>query len=224
MFTYISSSVNFCETDYKHSSFIAEYYNTLSSIPMIILGFYGYYYYKKLHNNQINWRFVVLICIGFGSTLFHATMVRFSQLLDEIPMIWLNSFLIYEMVPSYIWFVSAGTITYYYTLYNSYEIFLLYFIASGLFVFFIPIFYLRKNIFAKKLLYLSLGLFIIGFTKWVIDNSLCHHVSDYYLHAWWHIWSGFSVYFYIQFQMAMKPHNVYKYIPLLVIQIITPYP
>lgn len=216
-----SSSVNFCEADYNHSSFIVEYYNTISSIPMIILGYYGFYYYKKLHNNQINWRFVVLMCIGVGSTLFHATMIRFSQLLDEIPMIWLNSFLINEMVPSYFWFFSAYMITHYYILYHSYEIFLLYFASTGIFVFFIPICYLqRKNIFAKRLLYLSLGLFIIGFTKWIIDNTLCHHVQDYYLHAWWHIWSGFSVYFYIQFQLALKPHNVYQYIPLLVIQII----
>lgn len=214
------SSMNFCEVDYVVSPYIAEYYNTLSSIPMILLGYYGFYYYKKLHNNQNNYRFIILMAIGYGSTVFHATMTRFSQLLDEIPMIWLNSVLLYEMVPSYLWFVASLFITYYYILYHSYEIFILYFAATGMFVFFIPIFNMRKNPFATKLLYLSLGLFIFGFTKWLVDNIFCQHIQDYYLHAWWHIWSGFSVYFYIQFQLSMKPHNVYQYFPLIVIKVI----
>lgn len=213
-----SSSVNFCEQDHLHSSYIVEYYNTVSSIPIIFLGFYGFYFYKKLHHH-INYRFVILILIGFGSTLFHATMHRFTQLLDEIPMIWLNSILLYEMIPSFSWFISAFFISIIYSLYHTYKIFLFYFIFSGLFVFFVPI-QLKKNHFAKKLLTISLTLFAIGFIKWIIDNTFCFYVHDYYLHAWWHIWSGLSVYYYVQFQLAMKPHNIYSYFPLVVINVI----
>lgn len=213
-----STSVNFCEQDHLHSPYIVEYYNTLSSIPMIFLGYYGFYYYKKLHNKH-NYRFIILLLIGIGSTLFHATMHRLTQLLDEIPMIWLNSFLIYEMFPSYFFFILSFLITIIYSIYHSYSIFLIYFGLTGLLVFLIPL-QLKKNFLAKRLLTISLSLFIIGFIKWIIDNTMCSYVHDYYLHAWWHIWSGFSVYFYVQFQLAMKPHNVYHYLPLIVIKVI----
>lgn len=212
------SSVNFCEQDHLHSSYIVEYYNTISSIPMIFLGYYGFYYYRKLHNN-INYRFVILMLIGIGSTLFHATMHRFTQLLDEIPMIWLNSVLLYEMIPSYSWFAVSFIVSIIYILYHTYSIFLIYFALSGLFVFLIPI-QMRKNPLAKTLLRFSLTLFTIGLIKWIIDNTLCYYVHDYYLHAWWHLWSGLSVYYYVQFQLAMKPHNVYSYFPLIVIKVI----
>ncbi len=213
-----TASVNFCEQDHLHSPYIVEYYNTLSSIPMIFLGIYGLYYHNKLHHH-INYRFIILMLIGFGSTLFHATMHRFTQLLDEIPMIWLNSVLVYELIPSSYWFISAFFISIIYNLYHIYSIFIVYFTVSGLFVFFIPI-QMRKNAFAKKLLTIALTLFTIGFIKWIIDNIFCSYVHDYYLHAWWHIWSGLSLYYYIQFQLAMKPHNIYSFFPLVVVKVI----
>lgn len=214
----IRASMNFCEQDNLHSSFIVEYYNTISSLPYIFLGYYGFYYYKQLHYKN-NYSFILLILIGFGSCLFHATMNRFTQLLDEIPMIWLNTFLIYQICDSYLFFILSFMITIIYSIYHSYTIFLIYFGYTGLLIFLIPIF-LNKNLLAKRLLILSLTLFIFGFIQWIIDNTFCSYVHNYYLHAWWHILSGFSVYFYIQHQLAMKPHNIYKYFPLIVIKVI----
>lgn len=214
----MSSSFNFCEIDYLHHSYIVEYYNTISSLPIVLLGVYGLFFNKKL-SNKYDVRYVLLILIGLGSIFFHTTMTRVGQLFDEIPMIWLNSFLLYDMIPSFFWFISAFSITYYYIIFQSYEIFLIYFIFTGIFVYFTPI-YMNKNIIASRLLKLSLSLFTIGFIKWILDNLCCNYLHDYYLHAWWHIWSGFSVYFYIQFQMALKPHYIYKYFPLLVVKVI----
>ena len=212
------TSVNFCEMDYVYSNMIAEYYNTLSNIPMILLGYYGYYYHYKLHR-QVNYRFIVLMIIGVGSFVFHTTMSRFGQLLDEIPMIWLNSFLLFDMFPSILLFIPPIIISILYGIFNYYSIFLIYIALTGSIVFLAPIVILKSPL-SKKLITISLSLFTLGFIKWLLDFAFCPQLHDYYLHAWWHIWSGLSVYYYIQFQLSLRRSFVYPYSLLTVIKII----
>jgi len=208
------ASFNFCEKDHLHHEFIVEYYNTISNIPIILLGAYGSYYHYKLHK-KYNINFLILICIGFGSMFFHATMSRIGQLFDEIPMIWLNSFLLNEMFPFFIWFIMAFGISIFYSIFYQYKIFLIYFSLTGLFVFFTPMI-LRKSDLAKKILRISMFLFIAGFCCWILDNTMCTMFHDYYLHAWWHILAGISIYYYIQFQLALKPCKIYKNFPIVI--------
>ncbi len=212
------SSINFCELDYQYSNLIAEYYNTLSNIIIIIIGYYGYYYHYKLHK-IVNYRFIVLMIIGFGSFLFHATLSRFGQLLDEIPMLWLNAILLYEMNPSFLWLLWAFCISIAYSIFYRYELFLLSFTISTILIFYLPFRYVTKEL-STKLLNKSLFLFILGFIKWIIDFSFCNYVHDYYLHAWWHLWSGLSVFYYIQFQLSLKQNsNIYPHSLLTIIKI-----
>ena len=214
------SSINFCEKDYLISAYIAEYYNTISNIPMILLGYYGLYVYYKIHN-KYDIRFLLLICIGVGSFLFHATMSRFGQLLDEIPMIWMNSALMYEIIPHPYWFVSAFLITIFYGVFYHFMIFFIYFFITGAFVFISPFYTLQENNhLGKKMAMTALTLFSIGFIKWILDFAFCESLHDYYLHAWWHVWTGFSAYFYIQYQYTLKPHYIYSKFPLLVVTVI----
>ena len=90
-----SSNVNWCEEDYKYTSYIAEWWNSISSLLMIFSGCYGYVRHRSTAEEKYLWAFFFFGIVGFGSFLFHATLRRSTQLMDELPMLWVNSFFIY---------------------------------------------------------------------------------------------------------------------------------
>jgi hypothetical protein len=90
---------NLSVVDYEHTSYIAEFYNTISNIPMILLGLFGLYHaFKSRLDYRFNLSFFFLFFIGIGSSLFHATLLYHFQLLDELPMILGSLVFIYCMV------------------------------------------------------------------------------------------------------------------------------
>ena len=82
----MSQIPDWCEQNYIWSSYIAEMWNTISSLSYIFLGLYGLSKYNKLKwYNNIN--YISLIFVGIGSTIFHSTLSRFGQILDELSIV-----------------------------------------------------------------------------------------------------------------------------------------
>ena len=83
-----TGTIDWCETNYTHTPYIAEFVNTLTNIPVIILGLYGA---AVSFLNGVNRRYVLcylgLSLIGVGSTGFHASLRWEWQLMDELPMV-----------------------------------------------------------------------------------------------------------------------------------------
>ena len=88
-----NAEFNWCELDYLSSNFIAEPFNTFTSILYIISAVFGAYLHNDL--SGVGLRFVeklilfFVALIGVGSTLFHASLLYPMQLLDELPIYWL---------------------------------------------------------------------------------------------------------------------------------------
>jgi len=86
----ITSNVDWCERNYVVTHYIAEFYNSTSSIPMILMGIFGMIWSFQLQT-QFQLRFIssffFLALVGVGSTMFHMTLLYEYQLLDELPMI-----------------------------------------------------------------------------------------------------------------------------------------
>ena len=85
-----NSSVNWCENDYVFSQYIAEFWNSLSSLCMAAFGYYGRVTMPKSSNinlNRIWWTWFMLEIVGWGSVAFHGTLKWWSQALDEVPMV-----------------------------------------------------------------------------------------------------------------------------------------
>jgi len=84
------ASVDWCEPNYVHSAFIAEWWNTLSCLPMALLGLYGLW--CVIRDDRIEGRFFVcfaaLTLVAIGSIAFHSTILQFAQAMDELPMIY----------------------------------------------------------------------------------------------------------------------------------------
>lgn len=94
----MKSTIDWCEKNYITSEYIAEYWNTVTGLFLIISGIIFYNKNKNLINtNNLdiiqNFKNVynLLILVGIGTMLFHGTLLYPFQLLDEIPMILLAS-------------------------------------------------------------------------------------------------------------------------------------
>lgn len=113
-----TSSIDWCEGNYEYSQYIAEFINTISNIPFIILGLYGYH--QVLKNglpSRYGYLMLGLSLIGLGSFGFHMTLQWAWQLMDELPMIYLTSycaFVVFDTQPGFdlgwSWLALAGTI------------------------------------------------------------------------------------------------------------------
>lgn len=100
-----TGTIDWCETNYSHSRYIAEFVNSLTNFPSIFLGLYGLYHTQ---NNGIPLRyglcFLGLSLIGIGSFGFHASLRWEWQLMDELPMIYLVTYAGYlciDTLPSF---------------------------------------------------------------------------------------------------------------------------
>jgi dihydroceramidase len=84
-----ASSVDWCEPNYVHSAYVAEWWNTLSSLTIVGLALYGLW--QALLRRPFELRFVVgfvmMALVGFGSVAFHGTLLRSAQASDELPMV-----------------------------------------------------------------------------------------------------------------------------------------
>lgn len=84
----VTSEIDWCEENYTISLYVAEFWNTLSSLAFVLLSSFGVFWVWK---HRLEERFLLAYAstgvIGIGSVLFHATLKRTSQLLDEVPML-----------------------------------------------------------------------------------------------------------------------------------------
>lgn len=224
MFSYQSSSIDWCEQNYVYSNYIAEFWNTITNILVMILGISGLYLSSNyeaynLYNNRPAYRYKIyyglLLFIGFGSFVFHGMLSRFGQILDEgaiLTMIYFATMC--ESIPhamiSSIFVFGIISCWYYNLVYTPYLLFLMGSIT----------FYLiqkkwkqvTKNSnkpLVKEFYYFSVITFACSFFCWIIDQ-LC--IFSFQFHALWHILSGISIYTILLVECyALSSKSVIKY-------------
>ena len=81
-----------CEENYAWTPYVAEMFNTLSSIPTLTVGVYFLLVAAK-HRYGFRFRLAgwMLALVGVGSVAFHGTLTRVGQILDEVPMLYSSS-------------------------------------------------------------------------------------------------------------------------------------
>lgn len=70
-----TSTLDWCENNYELSWYIAEFYNTVTNLAMILPGLYGMYEVSK-YNLEFRFfmSYLLLFLVGVGSSLFHMTL------------------------------------------------------------------------------------------------------------------------------------------------------
>ncbi|CAG8466811.1 6315_t:CDS:2 [Acaulospora morrowiae] len=94
-----TSSVDWCENNYEYSHYIAEFWNTFSSLAMIIFGEAGARM-NLCEGFRFKLAFRLISVVGVGSLLFHATLTSEMQALDEVPMVWSALTLVHPLIES----------------------------------------------------------------------------------------------------------------------------
>ena len=94
-----TATIDWCETNYQWSYYVAELWNTISNAIMLISGLMVCYIARKY---CMELRFFVLglsfLLVALGSAAFHGTLLFIPQLMDELPMCYAQSVFLF------IWF------------------------------------------------------------------------------------------------------------------------
>jgi len=92
----VTSSVDWCEPNFEHFDTVAETYNTFSSVAYLILELWFVYCVERLYRSNQFTKGLRLtrtyleifggLVVGIGTYLFHMTLTREHQMLDELSM------------------------------------------------------------------------------------------------------------------------------------------
>lgn len=218
------SSVDWCEPNYVHSPYVAEWWNTLTSAPIVVLGLYGLWRVlagRPQLETRFAMGFVAMTAVGVGSMAFHGTLLKISQALDELPMIYCGLALLYCLVCRTTTDVArlrrwglglglyAGAFTLSYVTFEAYFVFFIWSYAS--IVAMLAVGALRLAFGAQgsrthRVLVLTSVLSYVGgvFVLWIPEHILlpCDHpLQALELHAWFHLTSAVGTYAWILFAL-----------------------
>lgn len=89
----LKSTVDWCEENYAVTDFIAEFWNTITFIPILVSAIYWRSLFPRLFvfDRSFHHVFWYLVTVSIGTALFHGTLLYKYQLVDELPMVLLSS-------------------------------------------------------------------------------------------------------------------------------------
>ena len=182
------TTVNFCEAKYATVDWIAEYYNTMSAISYIIVGFL--FFFTRIRRLAIS-----VILVGLSTIVMHGTLRYYGQWLDEGSML-LLCFDVLRFLDTNISQWILFPILFIYILLNQYYIcFVSLFLCLQL-----AIIYKAHNLpNLDRLRYYFISYYSIFFSIalifWLMDQLLCTYIGDLYLHALWHVFTALGILF-----------------------------
>ena len=176
------TSISFCEQKYDQFTWIAEYYNTISSFSYILVSLP----FIRTKKYKIAWSGVG---IGVGSIMLHGTMRYYGQWIDEISMIMFSYHLLRYVDVNFprLWII---LISIYLAQWQYFLIMTTIFCSLQIRSFSIMLKRKENQIY----LYLYSLFFCIGFMCWLLDQFFCPAVQKYQLHAFWHIFTSISIF------------------------------
>jgi len=204
-----TASIDWCESNYEVCHFIAEFWNTITSSFISVLGLVGIYLSLR---ERIEKRFTVLyagiVIIGLGSVAFHASLLLEYQLLDELPMVWttLTWVYIYQTMQSpkkgrpedkvlakrlaifgTVWGIGAPWIHWYAPLaFQALFIGLLGYALINAHSYW----KICKNPDASKMYIVYNTSLILGALLWLTDTHACNKLHELFGDYWWHPYIG----------------------------------
>lgn len=220
----VTSTIELCEENYTHSSYIAEFYNTISNVPCILLAFIGLI---NALRQRFEKRFSVLhlsnMILATGSMMFHATLQHVVQQSDETPMVWEMLLYLYVLyspdwhyrstMPTFLFFY-GGAFAIFYSFVRNGTVFKLHYVALCLLC--VPRVYKyyihTKDVAAKRLAHIYVATILLGTVCWLVDDIFCKKLSRWYInpqgHALWHLLMGFNTYFANTFLMFCRAQQL----------------
>lgn len=189
-----------CEEKYLHSDYIAEYYNTWTSLAFVIIAIAQFWlscdFETTLPRTGIRVIWVLLLIVGVCSGIYHSTLSLAGQLLDEVSITWVVLSVYAFMYPKtsvlsfwpvykrrWVWACFWLNIAISFTLigwvWPAANAFLMMFFALPFIVIATKICYSSTCWKLKRLGLASVFWSVIGIILWAIDRLLCEELSTY---------------------------------------------
>ncbi|XP_042336482.1 alkaline ceramidase 1 [Sceloporus undulatus] len=215
IFAYQSAEVDWCEGNFEHSEYIAEYYNTISNVAFFILApllMWLNSSYRDVRPIPVHTLFVIQFCIGAFSLYFHMTLSYVGQLLDELSILWglsicyafwfpvryfpgfiknreqfIQMVIIVTIVSTLMSFVRPALNAY---ALNCIAFHLLYLTVQEL--------RQCKNPRVHRLAASLVIWWLISISCWLVDKFLCNFcqkINFCYLHSFWHIFINVTIFY-----------------------------
>jgi len=223
-----TASVDWCEPNYVHTPYVAEFYNTLSSLAVVVAGAAGLALsWSHSYRRRFALSFMLMLIVGVGSVAFHGTLRKEGQALDELPMVFGTqafTFIAVEAsvggfgrVPRLRWLAPLLTLSC--VAFAAGYVFL----GSAAFLFFVALYisgvlllvglscglYRRLGAGARRIGIASNILYGGGFLLlWLPDVFHCALVQRFSFHAWFHLtstlgpWCGLCFLTFAHYQLA----------------------
>lgn len=207
-----TSTIDWCEANYVHSLYVCEWFNTLSSMAMVLAGVTGIWLHRRVLERRFLLAFFAVLVVGLGSIAFHATLRRELQMMDELPMLysalimvfillenrratrfggWFPALLVvHGAVVTYLSSFTRGTLQFYlfHTSFGSMELFALLSVYA--------IHRRSRSPVVHRLFRLGMGSYVSAVLIWFADLKFCsvldgtlpaHGWPNPQFHAVWHV-------------------------------------
>lgn len=207
-----TSSIDWCEANYRYTRYVCELYNTVSSLAMVVVGLAGVLLHARALERRFSVAFAAIGVVGIGSAAYHATLRFELQLLDELPMVYLALvmvFILLTLEPGpgshrrlalglalYGVFLTAlsvmtrGQVQFYVfqLSFGSLEVFSLYRVFR--------LYRGSRDLTVRRLFHWGMASYLVAVTLWFVDLRFCDFVSvtlpglglpNPELHAVWHL-------------------------------------
>ncbi|KAF9912804.1 Alkaline ceramidase 3 [Linnemannia zychae] len=218
-----TASIDWCENNYTVSFYIAEFWNSISSLLIAAIAVAGYMNLPSHKERRMTLMMQTFFIIGVGSVLFHGTLRHKMQLLDELPMQyaatvgmfvcvetrfgkqgpWLPIALtVWTVVTTIIFSTTSGTLQSL-SFQTTYGLMIL----AG--IYFLRVFHtqrrhIRPSPAVSRVIRLTAASMITAIIVWLTDYNLCVYINGVspesllkwnpQFHAWWHFFSAYAVY------------------------------
>jgi len=211
----VTGTIDWCETNYEVSFFVAEFWNTISNLAFIIPPLVVARRLRKDVEDVYLLSLIYMAFTGLGSIAFHGTLKLSGQLWDELSMAWSGLFILYLILKikfpdkSFILpLIFYGIFTNFVYLGTSF--WTLFEVSYAVIHLSVVSFAWNLHPKADKRLYWStIIMSTVGFILWNIDNHLCSNLQTLrrqvlsnsflltpvtQLHAWWHFFAGYGAF------------------------------
>ncbi|EOY28866.1 Alkaline phytoceramidase (aPHC) [Theobroma cacao] len=216
----VTSTTECREKNYAYSSYIAEFYNTISNVPTILLALIGL---VNAVRQRFEKRFSILhvsnMILAIGSMLYHATLQSVQQQSDETPMVWemlLYMYILYSpdwhyrsTMPTFLFlygavFAVVHSVVHFGIGFKVHYVILCLLCIPRMYKYYIH----TQDASAKRLVKLYTATLSLGSLCWFCNRVFCKQISRWPInpqgHALWHVFMGFTCYFANTFLMFCR--------------------
>jgi dihydroceramidase len=214
-----TATVDWCETNYEHLHYVCEFFNSVSSLAMVLAGVLGIALHRRVLELRFLLAFAMVSVVGIGSIAFHATLLFQHQMLDELPMLYLALLMVYILVEDRpqrrfgngfpLALLGYAVLSTYLSAFTRGRLQFFLFQASfaSLEFFALARVYLihrrTRDVKARRIFHLGIGAYALAIVLWLSDIRFCttlnetlpaYGIPNPQFHAWWHVLVSYGFY------------------------------